>query len=1166
MRTILATCAWLGCPVVAILALTLAGPGSDWGTINVPGAWQNAPGGKLAKYDGFAWYRCSVKVPGSWKGDDLSLAVQSIRNSYEVYFNGIKLGGSGTFPPDYRDGSSGEPYSYSVPAKHVRPGEANLIAVRVYNAKAPGGFTGPAPFLANDAQAIALQGAWQFRTGDDLAWAKRGDGALPGATFARVEETAAVSKRLSGGKLGRGPLSPAESLKRFTVAPDLEWEQVLAEPVVRQPVFVNFDERGRLWVVQYLQYPHPAGLKMLSRDRYWRAVYDKVPPPPPNHFRGKDRITIHEDTDGDGTFDRHTTFLDGLNIVTAVERGRGGVWVLNPPYLLFYRTRDGSDEPMGDPEVHLEGFGLEDTHSVVNSLCWGPDGWLYAAQGSTVTGNVRGPGKEKEAVHSMGQLIWRYHPETRRYEIFAEGGGNAFGVEIDSKGRVFSGHNGGNTRGFHYVQGGYYQKGFSKHGPLTNPYAFGYFAPMRHPDVPRFSHTFTVYEGGALPGPYRSKLLAVAPLQSRLVLSDLFADRSSLQTRDVANLVTSSDPWFRPVDVKVGPDGAVYVADWYDGQVNHYRNHEGQIDPNTGRIYRLKAKGAPPRKAPDLARLSSVELVKLLGDDNRWVRRTALRLLGDRKDQALLPSLRKMVKEHTGQLALEALWALNLCGGLDDPTALEALAHTEPYVRLWAVRLLGDRKQVSAGIATRLAELARSEPLVEVRGQLASSARRLSAESGLPVVRGLFARSEDASDIHLPPLLWWAIESKAESDRAAVLKLFSERDTWRLPMVERHILERLMRRYAQASGRQNLLTCAKLLESAPEARHVAKLLSGFEQAYAGRPLTGLPEELVRVMAARGGGSLSLRLRRGDAQAIDEALKVVADAKASGKERLRLLQVFGEVKQPRAVPALLGVVKGAGDPALRRAALTALQPHDDSKVGAAVVALYAALPAEVRATAEALLVSRKTWAQQLLGAVDAGKIEKRLVSLDSVRRLTVHRDETIDRLVARHWGKVQGATTAQMRQRIEHYERALQGGTGSPYRGKQLYEASCARCHALFGRGGQVGPDLTAYKRDDLPNMLLSIVNPSAEIREGFETHLAITQDGRALTGFLVERDNRVVVLRGADGQDVVLERENLDDLRPVAQSLMPEGLLDGLSDAQVRDLFAYLRSTQPLND
>src|SRR6516225_12176784 len=210
---------------------------------------------------------------------------------------------------------------------------------------------------------------------------------------------------------GPGPkgLSPAESLKRFKIPADLEIEQVLAEPIVRQPVFVNFDERGRMWVVQYLQYPNPAGLKIQSRDIYWRIVYDKVPPPPPKHFRGKDKITIHEDSDGDGVYDRHKTFVDGLNIATAVALGRGGVWVLNPPYLLFYPDANRDDVPDGDPVVHLSGFGLEDTHSVVNSLRWGPDGWLYAAQGSTVTGHLSRPGlvEGKEPMHAMGQLIWR---------------------------------------------------------------------------------------------------------------------------------------------------------------------------------------------------------------------------------------------------------------------------------------------------------------------------------------------------------------------------------------------------------------------------------------------------------------------------------------------------------------------------------------------------------------------------------------------------------------------------------------------------------------------------------------------------------------------------------------------------------------------------------------
>jgi putative heme-binding domain-containing protein len=962
-------------------------------------------------------------------------------------------------------------------------------------------------------------------------------------------------------------LSPAESLKRFKIPGDLEIEQVLAEPIVRQPVFVNFDERGRMWVVQYLQYPNPAGLKIQSRDIYWRIVYDKVPPPPPKHFRGKDKITIHEDTKGNGVFDKHTTFVDGLNIVTAVVRGRGGVWVLNPPYLLFYREKN--DVPDGDPEVHLEGFGLEDTHSVVNSLCWGPDGWLYGAQGSTVTAQVKVPARRASKdppVYSMGQLIWRYHPEKRIYEIFAEGGGNAFGVEIDEKGRIYSGHNGGNTRGFHYVQGGYYQKGFSKHGPISNPYAFGYFPAMRHPNVPRFSHTFVKYEAPALPAHYRGKLFAVNPMNSQVVESEIKPDGSSFQTRDLSFPITTTDNWFRPVDIKIGPDGNLYVADWYDSQINHYRNHEGKIDPSTGRIYRLKAKGAKAKKAVDLGKLSTAELIGLLGDDNRWTRQTALRLIGDLKDGAVIPQLKRLIKERSGQIALEALWALNLSGGLNESVALETLTHADPYVRLWTIRLLGDDKHVSPAMVDRLVRLAKTEPHLEVRSQLACTARRLPASACLPIIRQLLTRSEDVNDIHIPLLLWWAVEAKAESDRAHVVKMFSEPTLWRLPMVEKHVLERLMRRYAQAGKRDNLLTCAELLRIAPDKGHVTKLLAGFEQAYAGGSLANLPDELIKALAQRGGGSLAIRLRQGQAEAVAQALKVIANEKASTKERLALVQIFGEIRQPQCVPVLLKVVAGTGGDRLRQAALAALLPYDDADIAARVISLHNGFSRDTRAVAQSLLVSRPNWARQFLQAVDAGDIKKKAIPHDLVRKMTVFRDERIAELIRKNWGQVQGATTAEMQKQIEHYQDMIKKGTGSPYAGKKLFAATCAKCHMLFGKGGFIGPDLTSAKRDDLPNLLLNIVNPGAEIREGFETYLIRTQDGRALTGFVLEQDNRIVLLRNSEGVDISLAKKDIADMRIIPQSIMPEGLLSSMSEQQIRDLFAYLRSSQPLND
>src|SRR6185295_10975890 len=260
-----------------------------------------------------------------------------------------------------------------------------------------------------------------------------------------------VERYVGRGELGdRSPApSPKEALQKFKVADGLTVDLVEAEPVVRQPLNMYFDERGRLWIVEYLQYPFPAGLKVLKYDQYLRAVFDKVPPPPPHHFKGRDKITILEDKDGDGVFESHKDFLTDLNIARSVVTGRGGVWVLNPPYLMFYPDKNRDDIPDGDPEVVLSGFGLEDTHSGANSLAWGPDGWLYGAHGSTCTADIKG-------VKFLGQAIWRYYPERKIFEVFAEGGGNTYSLEFDAHGLAYSGSNSGETRGLYYVQGGVY--------------------------------------------------------------------------------------------------------------------------------------------------------------------------------------------------------------------------------------------------------------------------------------------------------------------------------------------------------------------------------------------------------------------------------------------------------------------------------------------------------------------------------------------------------------------------------------------------------------------------------------------------------------------------------------------------------------------------------------
>ena len=1130
--------------------------GARWQIMEVPGTWEDNSNGQLA-YDGTAWYRAYLKIPENWKGKDAELLIEKIDNAHEAYFNGLKIGGAGSFPPTYLNGDTISA-RYRIPASSLKAGQQNLLAVRVYDHEGRGGFKGRAPRLIWGEEMMDLAGPWQFRTGDNPEWAteiRKPDGA---PEFSAVES----AENLSSAVEQEGPLSPEESLKRFQIAEDLEIEQVLAEPVVRQPLHLSWDERGRLWVVQYIQYPAPAGLTLMSKDQFWRAVYDKVPPAPPNHFRGEDKITIHEDTDRDGIYDTHKTFIDGLNIATSVAHGRGGVWILNPPYLLFYSDENKDDLPDGDPVVHLAGFGLEDTHSVANSLCWGPDGWLYGAHGSTVTANIVRPGIDQEPiVRAMGQHIWRYHPETRRFEIFAEGGGNAFGIEMDDQGRVFSGHNGGNTRGFHYVQGGYLQKGFEKHGPLSNPYAFGYFRQMAHNDAERFTHTFVIYGGGALPEEYVGKLLGVEPLQGRVVLSDVQRDRSSFQTRDVGFPVVTSDKYFKPVDIKVGPDGAVYVADWYDRQVTHTRNYEGQIDKSNGRIYRLKAKGRKLNSIT-LANASNQELLKQLEHTNRWVRHTALRMIADRRDASLAPELRQRLAARTNAPGLESLGALYLSGGLDVEATLESLDHPDPHVRLWSVRFSGDAREVSPRLAEKMAALAASDPEVEVRSQLASTAKRLPVAQSLPVLRNLLTRSEDLNDIHVPLLIWWAIESKAEDHRDELLALFADQRLWQLPLVREHILERLMRRYAQAGTRRDLLTCAKLLDLAPGPEEKKRLMAGFEEAFKGRSMAGLPRELMQAIARAGGESLAMQLRRGDKQAFERARDIISDEKSSRKERVEYIVILGEVKYPSALWVLLQIATETRDETIRKAAFVALQIYDDPMIAASVTLLLPSLQGESQLAAFNLLTSRQTWSEHLLEAVKTGRVQKQIVPPEAVRKLRAH-----DALAARTtelFGGEDGVSSAAATQAIEKFTRVIHGGSGDPFEGYNHYQLACSSCHSLFGEGGQIGPDLTSYRRDDLETMLLHIVNPSAEIREGYENLLVETRDGRTISGFLADKDNQVVVLRGLDGQNVVLPRDQVVATKAAGGSLMPEGLLEAFNDQQIRDLFAYLRSTQPL--
>lgn len=1145
--------------ILCLLPVACDGDGPEWKRVAVPETWKSPP----AVQDGWCWERTFFKTPSDWSQKEVVIALECADDAREVYLNGKLLGPMGAMPPAFRS-ALGEIFHFKIPKEFLRKDDWNVLALRIYYRDGRVNFNVAAPILVAGDQGLRLAGAWEHAAGETKA-AFEFDAAKIGGDFERkVADSATLEKEFR--KLGdndAGPLSPQETLAKLTFPADVKANIAVADPDIAQPLSIRFDPQGRMWLVEYRQYPHPAGLNALSRDKFLRTVYDKIPPAPPNHDRGADRISIHEDVDGDGVYEKHSVFLDGLNLCTSIALDTDGVWVLHPPYLLFYPDRNHDDVPDGDPELHLQGFGIEDSHSVVSNLKWGPDGWLYASQGSTVSGAVQKPG-DKEITRSLGQLIWRYHPRLRKYEVFAEGGGNTFGVEIDGQGRVYSGHNGGNTRGFHYVQGGYYQKGFGKHGSLSNPFTFGYFEAMKHAEVQRFTHALLRYEASVLPEKYRDHLFGVGPLQGHVTYSEITPIGSSFQTRDLGYLMTSTDSWVRPVDVQQGPDGCIYIADMYEQRIDHGSHYQGRVHKESGRVYRV-APADKQVRTPNLTKLDDAALLAELKGDNR-ARREQARWLLTRRKPALseADSLAALMKAD-GTEANERLWLHMAWFGLNERAAAKLLEHPSASVRSWVARVSCDDGELSPTLTDRIAAVATKEANIEARVQYAASARRLPVESTLKILRGLLAHQEDASDVFQPLMLWWAMEAHVKKSPAELIAIFKEPDVWNGPLVREAIAPRLVKRFVTAGDRESLRNCGKLIAAAP-VEHRKGLVSALETQLDSMPPTALPDELTQLMAEFGGGSLTLRVRRGDAAATQEALARLADDKADATERGRLTTLLVQANAEATRPVLLKLLTSTRDEGLRASILAALQRYNDDEIGKSIIASFAQWPEETRLAAMMTLASRKSWSRQFVDAITSRKWEAERTPTSVVDAIAVHSDPALAADVAKLWPKATPPNAEELTREISRYTNIIRETTGNPYAGRKLFADSCAKCHRLFDTGGKIGPDLTQYKRDDLPILLQNVLSPSATIREGFENYVAATEDGRTLTGFIADQDAQAVTLQAADGQPIILQRSEIEELRLSKVSLMPEGLLSKLTEQQIRDLFAYLRMSQPLPD
>ena len=956
--------------------------------------------------------------------------------------------------------------------------------------------------------------------------------------------------------------SPEGSISKARPGDGLEVKLVAAEPLIRQPVSISFDSSGRMWVLEYLQYPNPAGLKPVTQDQFLRTKWDTVPKPPPEGPKGADKLTILSNQDDNGRYKSSKTFVDGLNLATGFAIGHEGVFVVQPTYLLYYSDRDHNDLPDGPPEVLLSGFGMEDSHAFANSLQWGPDGWLYGAQGSTVTARIRGM--------EFQQGIWRYHPVSKRFELFSEGGGNTWGLDFDKDGELISGTNFGDVACLHQRQGAYHVKGFAKHGPLHNPHTYGYFdhIPYKGFQGGHVTCGGIVYQGGAL-GPKRENQYIAGNLLSSMVnWHELSHKGSSFTANHGGMALNPKDPWFRPIDLLVGPDAAIYVVDWYDKRATHLDPIDNR-DKTNGRVYRLHAPGAPTIRPFDLAKQSDKELASLLSHPNIWQRREARRLLTERRAMGQAETLKAMVRGKGSQLALEALWALHGIGALDDVFTSECLQSTFPSVRLWAMRLACDSGKPSPQLVTQITQMLIGEKSPMVRAQAACSAKRLAPSECLSLLTPLTAHAIDNDDPQIPLLLWWALEECASKAPAQAAQWASIPDRRSSLLFTNHLAERLARRLMAGNVPSEFSALALLWQSSsPLDKSI--LLPGISKALSGTSYHTLSPALAIMVdeldkrPEKDSVAHEVAARLGSATARQDAQKTCGDFNTPVARRVQLLNLLGQTSPTWCRQNLLALILDKSQPTpLRRAATENLATQPEGNWAAKLIENMPALPPEVTGPARRLLLARASTARPFLEAVQKNPKVGPAPTREEAQALVELKDPQINAWVENKYGKL-ATIPGEKQARISYIDLVIgRLPPGDPTRGKPLYtKQQCAGCHTLFGEGVKLGPDLTTADRGNRRALITHIVDPSGAIRPEFQAQVVETSDGRFLTGIITESTAETITLADVKNFRTTLRRSQIETIIPANNSLMPEKLLDGLTDQQLADFFAYLMANR----
>ncbi|MEZ6126829.1 MAG: c-type cytochrome [Planctomycetaceae bacterium] len=985
-------------------------------------------------------------------------------------------------------------------------------------------------------------------------------GSLPADEFPEVVNTQAE---------GEHPPTPREMLDLIDVPDGFSVTLFAGEPDVRQPIALDFDDRGRLWVAENYTYSAHGQIDANLRDR----------------------IIILHDTDGDGEHDTRTVFWDKGSMLTSLTWGYGGLWILNDGTLSFIPDRNGDDVPDSEPVEMLNGWTKAAGHNFVSGLLWGPDGWLYGRHGITETSYPGTPDTPLAERAPINCGIWRFHPVKHTFEAVCHGTTNPWGLDYNSTCDLFMSNN---VIGhfWHVIPGAHYERMF---GQDFNPHLYELMsqtADHYHWDTTGnwtqsrdgkaadlgggHSHCgLMIYQGQNFPEQYRGKAFMCNTHGRCVNVERLERQGSGFVAKHEPNFMQVNTPWFRGVELKCGPDGCVYVSDWSDNGECH--DHDG-VHRTSGRIYRIRYGADAP--LADLKAQTPPDLVETVFSGPSVIGRKALRKIAEHSAAgsdftAIRTDLAKLQDDASADPSrkLAALQMLEVTGGIPLPVVDTVLASNDENLIAFVIpRAVEDGEfrappanpsrpfdSADAGEAAPLLSLIQTTSSPRVLLAVCSCLPKLDSRTRTMAARSVTERLHEFDDRNLNLMTWYALSE--ETSPAALLYAVS---TDRVPA---QLLKFAARRVAQLTDMRELVLMSLLSANGPAKTpdRQAAVLTGLLEGYRGQLRPAVPggwdRTNTRLMASPDPTVVELTRKVaalfGDGAAIGDLRALVADRNADHAGRSQAIAALADIRDPESLPIFLGLLN---DRAVYVDVARGLAAFDDVRIPRELLKHWNSLRHGAREAATDTLCSRKSYAIELVKALEAGRISSEDLSAAQVRQLLAFNDQAVREILAARWGVINESSAAKATA-IAGWKESLTTAVledANPENGAALFKKTCAACHRLYGDGGRIGPDLTGSNRTNLDYLLNNVIDPSAEVPRQFTVSVIALKSGRVLTGVVVgETDQTLSIQTDKDLQQIAISE--VEERTLTTKSLMPDGLLDPLTREQVRDLIAFVQ-------